>query len=149
VIPYFTVRLIEGKTMPLYRNSLNRREWLHVIDHCRAIDLILKEGRIGETYHVGSGLELNVEEIADRLITIFGLDESFKEYVPDRPGHDRRYLLDTDKIQSELGWQPLEDFESGFEATVRWYRENESWWRPLIGRSPVNEESWKNPVRAE
>ena len=142
VIPYFTVRLIEGQPMPLYRNSLNRREWLHVLDHCRAIDLILKEGRIGETYHVGSGLELDVEEIANRLLTIFGLDDSYKLYVPDRPGHDRRYLLDTTKIQSELGWQPQEDFESGFADTVQWYRDNESWWRPLLGRSPVKEEAW-------
>jgi dTDP-glucose 4,6-dehydratase len=90
-----------------------------------------------------SGLELDVEEIAGRLIRIFNLDESYKLYVPDRPGHDRRYLLDTDKIETELGWHPEVDFETGFAETVAWYRQNETWWRPLMGRSPVNEESWK------
>ncbi len=97
VIPYFVALLMDGKPMTLYKNSKNRREWLHVLDHCRAIDLVLKKGKIGETYHVGSGLEVDVEEIADRLLNIFGLDDSYKHYIPDRPGHDRRYLLDSSK----------------------------------------------------
>lgn len=143
VIPYFAALLMDGKPMTLYKNSKNRREWLHVLDHCRAIDLVLKKGKLGETYHVGSGLELDVEEIADRLLNIFGLDASYKQYIPDRPGHDRRYLLDSSKIQNELGWQPQVEFEAGFAETIQWYREHEDWWRPLMGRSPVKEDSWK------
>ncbi len=143
VIPYFVSLLMDQKPMTLYKNSKNRREWLHVLDHCRAIDLILKKGRIGETYHVGSGLEVDVEGITDRLLKIFDLDDSYKHYIEDRPGHDRRYLLDSDKIRTELGWFPEVDFEDGFAETIQWYRENASWWRPLIGRSPVQEGNWK------
>ena len=143
VIPYFAVRLIDGKKMTLYRSSRNRREWLHVLDHCRAIDLILKQGQVGETYNIGSGLEVDVETIAGLLLAQFGLDETWKSYVPDRPGHDRRYLLDSTRIRQELGWQPQIDFEQGFAATVDWYRQNETWWRPLLKRLQVDEGTWR------
>ena len=143
VIPYFAVRLIDGQKMTLYRSSRNRREWLHVLDHCRAIDRILKQGQIGETYNIGSGLEVDVETIADLLLAQFGLDETWKSYVPDRPGHDRRYLLDSTRIRQELGWQPQVDFEQGFAATVDWYRQNETWWRPLLKRLQVDEGTWR------
>lgn len=142
LIPHFTLRLIAGKPMPLYRSSRNRREWLHVDDHCRAIDLILRRGRIGEAYNVGSGLELDVEAVADRLLTIFGLDETHKTYVADRPGHDRRYLLDSTKIRQELGWHPRVEFERGFADTVGWYRENPDWWKPLLKRLEIDESNW-------
>lgn len=144
VIPYFISLLMDKKAMTLYKTSKNRREWLHVLDHCEAIDLVLKKGKIGDTYHIGSGLEIDVEGIADRLLDIFELDDSYKQYIPDRPGHDRRYLLDSSKLRNELGWEPRYDFEAGFKATVEWYQENEDWWRPLIGRSPVLESSWKS-----
>ena len=143
VIPYFAVRLIDGKKMTLYRSSRNRREWLHVLDHCRAIDLILKQGQVGETYNIGSGLEVDVETIAGLLLAQFGLDETWKSYVPDRPGHDRRYLLDSTRIRRELGWQPQVDFEQGFAATIDWYRQNETWWRPLLKRLQVDEGTWQ------
>ncbi|MBI9045795.1 MAG: dTDP-glucose 4,6-dehydratase [Anaerolineaceae bacterium] len=143
LIPHFTIRLLNGKEMTLYKSSQNRREWLHVLDHCSAIDAILQNGIIGETYNIGSGLEKNVEDIADLLIQIFKLDASYKSYVPDRPGHDRRYLLDSSKIRTELGWKPLINFEDGFTNTVEWYRENQWWWQPLINRLQVNEEAWK------
>ena len=143
VIPHFAVRLIDGQKMTLYRSSRNRREWLHVLDHCRAIDRILKQGQIGETYNIGSGLEVDVETIADLLLAQFGLDETWKSYVPDRPGHDRRYLLDSTRIRQELGWQPQIDFEQGFAATVDWYRQNETWWRPLLKRLQVDEGTWR------
>lgn len=143
LIPYFCIRLIEGKQMTLYKSSRNRREWLHVLDHCRAIDLILERGRIGETYNIGSGVEVDVEGIADRLLALFELGPSYKSYVPDRPGHDRRYLLDSHKIRRELGWEPQIPFDQGFRQTVDWYRENSSWWRPLLSRLQVSEESWK------
>ena len=143
LIPYFTIRLIQGKQMPLYKSSLNRREWLHVEDHCWAIDLVLKNGSIGETYNVGSGLEADIETIADMLLEEFNLDPSYKIYVEDRPGHDRRYLLDWSKIQRELGWSPQIPFEQGFRDTIQWYRENDSWWQPLLQRLQIDEEGWK------
>jgi dTDP-glucose 4,6-dehydratase len=142
LIPLFTLRLIAGKPMPLYRSSRHRREWLHVEDHCRAIDLILRRGRIGATYNVGSGVELDVEAIADGLLGLFGLDETYKTYVPDRPGHDRRYLLDSTLIRQELGWRLQIPFEEGFSQTVRWYQDNPDWWRPLLERLQIDESTW-------
>lgn len=143
VIPLFTVRVLQGEKMTLYKSSQNKREYLHVDDHCRAIDLILKKGKVGEIYNIGSGLEVDVEGIADRILSTLGLDDSFKTYVPDRPSHDRRYLLDSGKIRSELGWGPEVDFEEGFQMTVSWYKENESWWRPLIERAAIDEGNWE------
>jgi dTDP-glucose 4,6-dehydratase len=143
VIPHFTIQLLQGGKMPLYKSSRNRREWLHVLDHCRAIDLILKHGKVGETYNIGSGLELDVETIADLLLEYFGLDASHKEYVPDRPGHDRRYLLDSGKISAELGWEPQVDFQQGFRQTVDWYRTHPEWWQPLLSKLEVSEGNWK------
>ena len=126
----------------MYASTKNRREWLHVEDHCRAIELVLSDGVVGETYNVGSGQEASIDEIADGILEAAGRPESLKTIVPDRPGHDRRYLLDSTKIRTELGWEPVVDFESGLKATVEWYRDNRSWWEPLIGRSPVVESSW-------
>lgn len=143
LIPYFTIRLIQGQKMPLYRSSHNRREWIHVHDHCLAIERILLDGQLGETYNVGTGLELDIETIAGLLLSIFNMEESYKTYVEDRPGHDRRYLLDSSKIERGLGWKPEIAFECGFQETVSWYRENISWWQPLLRRLAINEESWK------
>ena len=144
VIPRFAVLALQGEKMTLYKTSQNKREWLHVEDHCRAVDLILKEGRVGEIYNIGSGLEVDVEGIADGILNVLGLDQSYKTYVPDRPSHDRRYLLDSSKIRSELGWSPEVDFDEGFSLTVNWYRENEDWWRPLMDRADVAEGKWKS-----
>lgn len=143
VIPHFAIRLLRGEKMPLYKSSRNRREWLHVDDHCRAIDLILKRGAVGETYNVGSGVEVDVETIADMLLEVYGLDPSYKTYVPDRPGHDRRYLLDSHKIRRELGWEPRIPFDRGFRDTVLWYREHPEWWEPLLARLQVDEGAWR------
>jgi len=143
LIPYFTIRLLQNMKMTLYKSSRNRREWLHVDDHCRGIDLILKKGKIGETYNIGSGVEIDIETIADMLLDIFGLDKSYKTYVPDRPGHDRRYLLDSNKIRTELGWTPQIAFEEGFRETVLWYKENSWWWKPLLKKLQVDEGAWK------
>jgi dTDP-glucose 4,6-dehydratase len=142
VIPHFTVRLIEGQKMTLYKSSRNRREWTHVDDHCRGIDAVLRRGRIGQTYNLGTGFEVDVEKLADLLLDEFGLDESYKEYVEDRPGHDRRYLLDSSKARFELDWFPHIDFEQGFRETVRWYRDNPEWWQPLLKRLSINEGGW-------
>jgi dTDP-glucose 4,6-dehydratase len=142
VIPLFTTRALNGERLPLYRSTQNRREWIHALDHCKAIELILAQGRVGETYHVGTGVEASVEEIANLILDELGLPASMKTIVPDRPGHDRRYVLDWTKIQKELGWQPEISFETGVRETIRWYAENRAWWEPLLDRRPVAEGNW-------
>ncbi|HEX7660859.1 MAG TPA: dTDP-glucose 4,6-dehydratase [Pseudonocardiaceae bacterium] len=144
VIPLFTTRAIDGSPLPVYKSKHNRREWIHVLDHVRAIEAILRDGRVGETYHVGTGVEASVEQIADLVLDELGKPQSLKQEVPDRPGHDRRYLLDASKIRRELGWQPKVEFDAGMRATIRWYADNRQWWEPLRDRSPVVEGSWSN-----
>jgi dTDP-glucose 4,6-dehydratase len=142
VIPVFVTRALAGEPLPVYASSDHRREWLHVDDHCRAVEAVLERGRLGETYHVGSGREASVMEMADAILAATGRPDSLKQIVPDRPGHDRRYLLDSTKLRAELGWEPQVEFEKGLAETVRWYEDNHAWWEPLIGRSPVVEGSW-------
>ena len=144
VIPLFVTNALDDKPLPLYASTENRREWLHVLDHCRAIELVLEEGRIGETYNVGSGVEKSIAEIADAVLAALGKPASLKEIVPDRPGHDRRYLLDSAKLRTELGWSDEIGFEQGLAETVRWYADNRAWWEPLKDRAPVAESSaWR------
>ena len=150
VIPLFVTNALADRELPLYASTQNRREWLHVDDHCRAIELVLEQGREGETYNVGSGVERSIEEIADLVLGLTEKPESLKTIVPDRPGHDRRYLLDSSKLRSELGWQPEISFEDGLRATVEWYAANRDWWEPLKERAPVRETTWRpgeRPVR--
>jgi dTDP-glucose 4,6-dehydratase len=142
VVPVFTTRALDHRPLPLYASTQNRREWLHVLDHCRAIDGILADGRDGETYNVGSGHEASIEEIADLVLAVLGRPASLKEIVPDRPGHDRRYLLDSGKIRRELGWAPQVDFDRGMRETVEWYAANRWWWGPLLHRASVDESAW-------
>jgi dTDP-glucose 4,6-dehydratase len=142
LIPLFTANAIDDRPLPLYRSSLNRREWLYVTDHCQAIDLILKKGRIGELYNIGSGVEKSVEEITDHVLRLLGKPESLKTYVEDRPGHDRRYLLNSGKIRRELGWEPEVGFDEGMRQTIAWYQANEDWWRPLQQRLAIQEGAW-------
>ncbi len=144
VIPLFATRAIDDQSIPLYASTKNRREWIHVDDHCRAIARILDDGRVGETYHVGTGEERSIEEIADAVLSALGKPDSLKTIVPDRPGHDRRYLLDAAKIRAELGWEPQVGFETGLRETVEWYAANRDWWEPLLERAPVDETAaWK------
>jgi dTDP-glucose 4,6-dehydratase len=143
VIPLFTTNAIDDKELPLYASTQNRREWLHVDDHCSAIELVLERGRVGETYNVGSGIEKSVEEIANLVLELTGKPESLKTIVPDRPGHDRRYLLDSSKLRRELGWVPAIEFADGMRATVEWYGANRDWWEPLKERAPVVESGWR------
>jgi dTDP-glucose 4,6-dehydratase len=142
VIPLFLTNALDDRELPLYASTQNRREWLHVDDHCRAIELVLDRGRAGETYNVGSGVERSIEEIADLVLDLTGKPASLKTIVPDRPGHDRRYLLDSSKLRRELGWQPEISFEDGIRATAEWYAGNRAWWEPLRDRAPVRENAW-------
>lgn len=142
IIPLFITNLLDNKLMPLYKNSRNKREWLYVADHCKAIDLVISKGKIGETYNIGSGIEKSIEEIAEIILKELEKPESMKIYVEDRPGHDRRYLLDSSKIAKELGWKPEISFEDGIKQTIDWYKNNREWWRGLKGRSPVKENGW-------
>jgi dTDP-glucose 4,6-dehydratase len=142
VIPLFLTNALDDRELPLYASTQNRREWLHVDDHCRAIDVVLGRGEVGETYNVGSGVERSIEEIADLVLELTGKPESLKTIVPDRPGHDRRYLLDSSRLRLELGWQPEISFADGLSSTVEWYRANRDWWEPLKERAPVRESAW-------
>jgi dTDP-glucose 4,6-dehydratase len=143
VIPLFTTLALDDQPLPLYASTQNRREWIHVDDHCRAIDLVITDGQAGQTYHVGTGVEASIEQIADRVLAGLGKPDSLKTIVPDRPGHDRRYLLDASKIRRELGWAPAIDFDAGLKDTVAWYAANRDWWEPLRGRAPVVESAWE------
>ncbi len=145
LIPLFTTNALEGQPLPVYRHSENRREWLHVLDHCRAIELIIERGRLGETYHVGSGDERTIDEVADRILMFLGKPSRLKTYVDDRPGHGRRYPLDHSKIQRELGWTPQVSFEAGLRDTVDWYRDHLDWWSPKKLRlsRDLDEFAWK------
>ncbi|MDD5448284.1 MAG: dTDP-glucose 4,6-dehydratase [Actinomycetota bacterium] len=130
LIPLFITNAIEDKRLPLYGDGLNVRDWLYVKDNCKAIYLVLEKGKPGEIYNVAGRAEKKNIEIAKAILSILGKPESLIEYVEDRPGHDRRYSIDSKKIES-LGFRPTEDFESALEKTVRWYVENRWWWEPL------------------
>ncbi|MFC1618167.1 dTDP-glucose 4,6-dehydratase [Patescibacteria group bacterium] len=134
VIPRFITNALQDQELPLFKSSENKREWLHTKDHCIAIDKIIKKGKEGEAYNIGSGVEKSVEELADLILEKLDKPQSLKTYVEDRPGHDRRYLLDLNKIQTELDWKPTIDFAEGTEELIKWYQDNEDWWRPLIGK---------------
>ena len=143
VVPLFTTNALDDEPLPMYASTQNKREWLHVLDHCEAIDLVLHEGRAGETYNVGSAVEATIEEIADRVLELAGKPASLKKIVPDRPGHDRRYLLDSTRISAELGWKPSRGFDDGLAETVAWYAGNRDWWEPLKARALVEESAWQ------
>ena len=134
LIPLFVTNLLEGKKVPVYGNGKNVRDWLHVDDHCRGIHKVLMNGRAGEVYNIGGGRELNNLEITSLILEAMSKDESSIEYVEDRKGHDLRYSVDWTKINRELGYEPQVKFEDGLRDTIQWYRDNESWWKPLKSR---------------
>ncbi|TSC74513.1 MAG: dTDP-glucose 4,6-dehydratase [Parcubacteria group bacterium Gr01-1014_44] len=143
VIPVFAIRALRDEPLPVFKSSGNQREWLHVLDHCRAIDLVLQKGQVGESYNIGSGLEKTVEQLADEILRIcrnidmskYQLDK-LKKVIPDRPGHDTRYLLNSSKI-TQLGWKPWIKWEDGLRETVEWYKNNPKWWKPLLKKSRI------------
>ena len=127
-IPLFITNAIEGKPLPLYGDGKNVRDWIHVEDNCRAIELVGRKGVIGEVYNIGAGDEMANVDIARTIIRLVGADENLLTFVSDRPGHDRRYALSTRKLK-RLGWNKKYDFDEGIRRTVYWYRRNEEWWR--------------------
>ena len=127
LIPFFISRLLKGQKVPVYGDGLNVRDWLYVYDHCSAIDTVLHKGKIGEIYNIGGHNEKTNIEITKLILNAMGKDESSIEYVQDRLGHDRRYAISNDKIQSQLGWEPSLTFEDGIKITIDWYLNNQDW----------------------
>jgi dTDP-glucose 4,6-dehydratase len=137
VVPLFVTNLLDGAPVPLYGDGLNVRDWLHVDDHCRGIQLVLEGGRPGEVYNIGGGTELTNRELTTLLLDACDATWESVEPVEDRKGHDRRYSVDISKISAELGYAPQVPFEQGLAETVRWYRENRTWWEPLKRRAAL------------
>jgi dTDP-glucose 4,6-dehydratase len=131
VIPLFVTNLLDGRQVPLYGDGGNIRDWLHVDDHCRGIELVRQHGRPGEIYNIGGGTELSNKQLTERLLAECGAGWDLVRTVPDRKGHDRRYSVDITKITNELGYAPRMRFDDGLRETVQWYRHHRSWWEPL------------------
>lgn len=131
LIPLVISNALENKPIPIYGDGLNIRDWLHVKDHCFALDLVIQQGKPGEIYNIGGNNEKTNLELVHSILDIIGKPHSFITFVADRPGHDRRYALETSKIERELGWRPAIPLEEGLRETVQWYMENESWWRRI------------------
>jgi dTDP-glucose 4,6-dehydratase len=132
VIPLFVTNLLDGKKVPLYGDGLNIRDWCFVDDNCEAVDLVLRDGTVGEIYNIGAGNEITNKELTHRLLERVGADASMIEPVADRLGHDRRYSVDCTKVRS-LGWEPRHELDAALDLTVGWYRDNRWWWEPLRG----------------
>jgi len=132
VVPVFALMALQDRPLTIYGDGQNVRDYLFVLDHCRAIDLIVHKGEAGETYCVGGGQEQNIIQIADAVLKVVGKPTSLKKFVTDRPGHDRRYAIDYTKLQRELGYEPSVTFEEGLRRTVDWYRNNPTWWQPYM-----------------
>ncbi len=131
LIPFFFKLMVNNKKVPVYGDGKNVRDWLYVIDHCRAIDMILEKGTYGEVYNIGGNNEKTNLEITQVLLKFLGKDESLIEYVKDRLAHDRRYAIDASKIKNELGWEPSVNFEEGIAKTFDWYENHKEWWNKL------------------
>jgi dTDP-glucose 4,6-dehydratase len=142
-IPKTIIRAYQGLQLPVYGSGKQIRDWIHVQDHCEALDLVLRRGRPGEVFNVAGGNQAENLEVVNRILTTMGKSESLITHVEDRPGHDLRYRLDASKIERELGWKPKRNFEEGLTNTVKWYLENESWWRPLIDERVLSPAPWK------
>jgi len=132
LVPLFITNAIDDQPLPVYGTGLNRREWLHVRDHCDALILLLAQPGIdGETFNIGAGDEMDVLAVTDRILGLLGKPRTLIRHVEDRPGHDRRYAVDTTKLERATGWRPAVAFADGIRDTVEWFRANESWWRPI------------------
>ncbi len=134
VIPLFIINAFANKPLPIYGTGMAVRDYLYVTDHCKAIDLILHKGKIGETYCIGGDSEKNGLDISDTILNLLSKPKTLKTFVEDRKGHDMRYAMDHSKITNELGWKPTVTFEEGLKKTIDWYKNNESWWRKIISK---------------
>jgi dTDP-glucose 4,6-dehydratase len=132
IIPLFITNLIQGKKIPVYGDGLNVREWIHVDDHCRGLELIFEHGKSGEIYNLGSDAEITNLALTNELLSHFGFGEDMINYVADRLGHDRRYSLNFNKALRELGYKPEISFKKGLSETISWYKENTKWWKPKV-----------------
>jgi len=143
LIPKTIIRASLGMKIPIYGSGKNIRDWIYVLDHCEALEIILEKGRAGEIYNISSGNEEDNLTLVKKILKIMGKNEDLIEFVEDRPGHDVRYSLDSSKIRRELQWKPKYTLEDALKKTVEWYLANESWWRPLINEQIIHPEPWK------
>ncbi|QIZ66035.1 dTDP-glucose 4,6-dehydratase [Geobacillus subterraneus] len=138
LIPLMITNALEGKELPIYGDGQNIRDWLHVKDHCAAIDLVIHKGRPGEVYNIGGHNERTNNEIVHLIVEKLGVSKDLIKYVDDRPGHDRRYAIDPTKIMTELGWKPQYTFEKGIAETIQWYIDNQEWWKNIKSGEYMN-----------
>ncbi|MEM3648201.1 MAG: GDP-mannose 4,6-dehydratase, partial [Thermoproteota archaeon] len=143
LIPKTIVRAMLNLKIPIYGSGRNVRDWIYVLDHCEALDMVMRKGRKGETYNISGGNEFSNLQVVERILKLMGKPSDLIEFVEDRPGHDVRYSLDSSKIKSELGWSPRYRFEESLKTTVEWYVANEWWWRPLAGDQVLHPTPWK------
>ena len=132
MIPLMISRALADEELPVYGTGENVRDWLHVLDHCAAIDLILQNGKVGEVYNVGGHNEKTNLQVVKLILKTLGKPESLIKFVTDRPGHDRRYAIDPKKLETELGWKPIYNFDTGMAQTIQWYLDNQEWWKNII-----------------
>ncbi|MCW4005064.1 MAG: dTDP-glucose 4,6-dehydratase [Candidatus Bathyarchaeota archaeon] len=143
LIPKTIIRAIKDLPIPVYGQGTNVRDWIYVLDHCAAVEMVLEKGVAGEVYNVSAGNEVPNIEIVKKILELLNKPESLITFVEDRPGHDARYSLDSSKIQAELGWTPRSSFDEALKATVNWYLENERWWMPFATDAVLNATPWK------
>ena len=143
LIPKTIIRALKNMPVPVYGSGENIRDWIYVLDHCEAINLILEKGRPGEIYNISAGNEKTNIEVIRKILRTLGKPEGLISFVEDRPGHDIKYSLDSSKIRTELGWKPKFSFEEALEATVNWYKENEWWWKPLASEKVLHPTPWR------
>ncbi|MBF8294992.1 MAG: dTDP-glucose 4,6-dehydratase, partial [Bacteroidetes bacterium] len=132
LIPLMIANAMNDKPLPVYGDGANVRDWIHVLDHCAAIDAVLQRGGSGEVYNIGGNSERTNLDVVKIILRVLGKPDSLITFVKDRPGHDRRYAIDAEKIERELGWKPRQTFEAGIAQTILWYQENASWWQRII-----------------
>jgi len=143
LIPKTIIRASMGLKIPIYGTGENVRDWLYVLDHCEAIELVLEKGEKREVYNISAGEEKTNLEVVKAILRLMDKDEDLIEFVEDRPGHDIRYSLNSSKIKEHLGWRPRHEFEEGIKKTVEWYLSNEWWWRPLVNENVLHPTPWK------
>lgn len=143
LIPKSIIRIVNDLKVPIYGSGKNVRDWIYVLDHCEALDVVLRKGKAGEIYNVSGGNELENIELVTTLLEIMERDETLIEFVEDRPGHDFRYSLNSSKIKQELGWMPRHNYEKALGLTVEWYLQNREWWQPLATEEVLHPTPWK------